>query len=256
MNIDNSYDIIQTPKLIDINGTLTKFESNFKVTSDSPFYIAVLNQKMLDEGDIKFRQPDVQSSGTVKYDRDEHLPHFIALKADSPMKVNVQVNTVPLESPIKLQDYQPQNQHPTPRQVTQLEPSQSLPSSQQLRPIIHNHKPTLYQPPPTPQKQVRFAPQKSQISPFVIIGVIAVVFGAIFIFSKMKKPTSKAVGGNIKFPFLNHKISAPSQPPSSDSPSPQLSLPPSLPPSLPSVPQLPQVGGDSLLDKIKSFPIS
>lgn len=123
MNVNNTYDIIKTPKLIDLNGNLTKFECQFQATSDSPFYIAVMNQKMLDNGEIQFRPPEKQSGGTVKYDRDEHLPHYIALKADTNCKVNVQIKTTPLESPIKLQDYAeappPQMPQVTPVEIPQ-----------------------------------------------------------------------------------------------------------------------------------------
>ncbi len=104
MNITNTYDIIQTPKLIDLNGSSTKFECTYRVNSNDPFYLAAVNQKMLD-GDIKYQAPNIYFEGSVKYDRNEHLPHYLVLKADKNCKVNVTIKTTPLSAPITMNDY-------------------------------------------------------------------------------------------------------------------------------------------------------
>lgn len=241
MNINNTYDIIKTPKLIDLNGDLTKFESEFKVSSNVPFYIAVVNQKMLDNNEIQFRPPENKSSGTVKYERDEHIPHYLVLKSDLNCKVNVNIKTKPLESPIKLGDYAPkkpptnQNSHP---QITPIY-SEPEPNYEQYNdPYQDEHEQYIQNMQNMQNSQLQQSTKRLNFGTIVIICIIAALFGGVFLFSKKKKP----VPVSIPFP-LTQNITPPSI---INSPSP----PPLAPPSFP------QLESANLLDKIKSFPIT
>jgi len=248
MNINNNYDIIKTPKLIDLNGDITKFDCHFKITSESPFYVSVLNQKMLDNGDIQFRPPEKQAGGTVKYERDEHLPHFLALKADKDCKVNVQIRTVPLEPPIKLQDYQPQQ----PQQPQQFQPGQSPVTPINYPPEVQQPPQQQIQPQDFQQYQQQYQQQydypeqkeqpKSKLNPYVLIAIVAGVFVVIYLITRKKEKPPK-MSMNLNPIELSKPVRT----------EPELLLPsltiPDVTPSLSS-------GSGSLIDKVKNFPIN
>lgn len=109
MNVQNTttiYDISSTPKLIDINKNMTKFECQFRVMSESPFYLTIVNQKSIDDGDdFVYRNPEKTTTGTVKYEKNVLLPHYMVLKSDAPTKVTVQLKIHPIEDPLKLTDF-------------------------------------------------------------------------------------------------------------------------------------------------------
>lgn len=243
MNINNNYDIIQTPKLIDINGNLTKFASEFKITSDQPYYIAIVNQKMLDNNEIQFRPPEKYSEGSVRYEQNEHLPHYIALKSDQNCKVNVQLKTTPLESPIKLQDYIPKSQTSQPPRKTPIQLEYVAP--QQVKSEYADSSDTMA---PTTSK-------KSNIGLIVIIGIIALLFGGVFLFAKRKSGSHEPIPlkpisvPRIKIPPITPIMtSIPAIP--SISPS-----PPSIQAPVPQISQ-PSLDASALMDSIKSYPIT
>jgi hypothetical protein len=234
MNIDTTYDITKTIKLIDMNGSLVNFISEFAVSSPDPFYIAVVNQKMLDTlggNDIPFRQPEKEASGTVKYENNEHLQHYIVLKADGNTKVHIRVRTV--ELPIQSNNPVAQNKN-------------DIPNVSNIAHLIHTD----------PHSQTQQQTPKKRFNIFILLGLIALAVGAILIFWRKPKKTSQiqasltSVPTPLVLPPQAQQASIVPQTPLDLLPVSKVShiIPPLQIPSTPIAPQIP-----SLLDRVRDL---
>ena len=221
MNITNTYDIINTPKLIDLNKNFVKFECVYKVDSPTPFHLAAVNQKMLDN-EINFKGPQKHFEGSVKYAGDENIPHYLILKADTNCKVTVSIKCKPLESPITMKDYkEPINQQVN--GVTYL----ANPTTPPIKPMYYQH-PTVNN--FTVQNE-NAESRKTSIGKIILI-IILILF-IVFIFWTTRASANKISKNSFRLPIQSISNSEPEI---------LTTIPMSIKP-------------ETLLDKLKQFPI-
>jgi len=111
LELKTTVEVEKSMKLIDINGKKINFRSECIVTptSDEPFYIAIVNQNDLDNGDVNFEVCKGVFSRRVTYESedDEHINHYIAFKKlpstdeKKLIKPNVIVRLTELDKPKK-----------------------------------------------------------------------------------------------------------------------------------------------------------
>jgi hypothetical protein len=111
LELKTTVEVEKSMKLIDINGKKINFRSECIVTptSDEPFYIAIVNQNDLDNGDVNFEVCKGVFSRRVTYESedDEHINHYIAFKKlpstdeKKLVKPNVIVRLTELDKPKK-----------------------------------------------------------------------------------------------------------------------------------------------------------
>lgn len=100
MKTTQSYNINEIKKLIDLNGSYTNFNLNFKATSvdSKPFKAVVVDQVSLESNDI----PDYKVAsdgiitGNVKSDSGVYINYYLMLKSDEPNIVDVEIDLTPL----------------------------------------------------------------------------------------------------------------------------------------------------------------
>jgi ATP-dependent Zn protease len=97
------YKIGPVRTLVDLNGDLTYFKSQFKVSSEPSnnshnFEMIVLSQEKLDSydksQDIKLKTVDKQISGEIVVDSGIYQGHYLLLKSSSPMNCMVEIETI------------------------------------------------------------------------------------------------------------------------------------------------------------------
>jgi hypothetical protein len=105
--VNKEIDVSSMMQLIDINGSMKNFQTEFTVKVNDPsktVFVAIVNQEQLDNGEIHF---DPTESGLyskrVTY-QGEHLNHFIALKKqaggdEEDIKCSVMIRLKELEPP-------------------------------------------------------------------------------------------------------------------------------------------------------------
>ena len=111
LELKTTIEVEKSMKLIDINGKKINFRSECIVTptSDEPFYIAIVNQTDLDNGDINFEVCKGVFSRRVTYESedDEHINHYIVFKKlpstdeKKSVKPNIIVRLTELDKPLK-----------------------------------------------------------------------------------------------------------------------------------------------------------
>ena len=111
LELKTTVEVEKSMKLVDINGKKINFRSECIVTptSDEPFYIAIVNQNDLDNGDINFEVCKGVFSRRVTYEseEDEHINHYIVFKKlpstdeKKLVKPNVMVRLTELDKPKK-----------------------------------------------------------------------------------------------------------------------------------------------------------
>jgi hypothetical protein len=111
LELKTTVEVEKSMKLIDINGKKINFRSECIVTptSDEPFYIAIVNQNDLDNGDVNFEVCNGVFSRRVTYESedDEHINHYIAFKKlpstdeKKLIKPNIIVRLTELDKPKK-----------------------------------------------------------------------------------------------------------------------------------------------------------
>ena len=111
LELKTTVEVEKSMKLIDINGKKINFRSECIVTptSDEPFYIAIVNQNDLDNGDVNFEVCKGVFSRRVTYESedDEHINHYIVFKKlpttdeKKLVKPNVIVRLTELDKPKK-----------------------------------------------------------------------------------------------------------------------------------------------------------
>lgn len=112
MNSKKTYRIGPTQTLVDINGELVNFVSEWNVTGNQSFQIKVVTQEDLDsETPIEFIDAmdagDVKGiSGNVKNDKNQPKSYYLILKADSPVDVTVELKTEEVEPNLEISEQQ------------------------------------------------------------------------------------------------------------------------------------------------------
>ena len=111
LELKTTIEVEKSMKLVDINGKKIHFRSECIVTptSDEPFYIAIVNQNDLDNGDVNFEVCKGVFSRRVTYESedDEHINHYIVFKKlpstdeKKLVKPNVIVRLTELDKPKK-----------------------------------------------------------------------------------------------------------------------------------------------------------
>lgn len=101
-SIDEEYEIGPIMKLIDLNNDVTNFELSFKVStqSEQEFEMVVVNQALLDEGEIKYQKVKGELGGDIVRRDNVYQNFMIVLRSETPMKVRVQTQFKQLPLPI------------------------------------------------------------------------------------------------------------------------------------------------------------
>lgn len=101
-SINTQYDIGQIMKLIDLNGNVTNFEIDFKVSAldNSEFYMVIVDQNTLDEETLNYKSIKGTISGNIRNDKNQYNSYMMALKADKPCTISVTTDFKPLSDNI------------------------------------------------------------------------------------------------------------------------------------------------------------
>ena len=114
LELKTKVEIDKSMKLIDINGKKISFRSDCFIKPNNPndsFYVAIVNQTDLDEGNIKFEVASNIFKRRVTYESSdgEHLNHYIAVKklptnpTENPIACDVIIRLTELDTQIELQ---------------------------------------------------------------------------------------------------------------------------------------------------------
>lgn len=105
-------------QLVDLNGTRKNFQSEFVVQSTAPgksFKACVITQDQLDNGQMNFENSENgKYARRVKYQEDEHLNHFIAIRNADNSDTEIECSVV-----VRLKELPP---NPTPKPPVQPDP--------------------------------------------------------------------------------------------------------------------------------------
>ena len=247
---NKTYPCSDVRQLIDLNGDATNFNAKFTLTSTNgeEFDMLIVDQTMLDnQKDLQYKRvTEGTISGKIELDKNVYQNYFIILRSDKPIEINVEIDFERLPDRMPVPEQFPQHQH---------------------------------QPPPPP-------PKKSRLWVKILIGVA--IIGAIVLIYFMffhKKGENKDVEGApeglvtiseaklVQPPASKSKKSKREKPPTfpkfdkspvgrSPPSTPSYSEPPSLGPSPPRqqipkniAPPTRKKAPDTLLSRLKTFPI-
>uniref|UniRef100_A0A6C0KF28 Uncharacterized protein n=1 Tax=viral metagenome TaxID=1070528 RepID=A0A6C0KF28_9ZZZZ len=99
--VNKSMELSSMMQLVDLNGTMVNFQSDFTIASDDTnILVAIVNQNQLDSGDFQFEQVNGSYSRRITYQENEHQNHYIALKCGPTQTAKCQVT-------IRLRELQP-----------------------------------------------------------------------------------------------------------------------------------------------------
>lgn len=102
-----TYSISKIKKLIDVNNDMINFKLNFNIVAHdttNPFSALIVNQSTLDnteQGNLEYKLVHGSLSGEVIADKNVYQNYFIILKADVPMDVDVELQTLRLPDHIE-----------------------------------------------------------------------------------------------------------------------------------------------------------
>jgi hypothetical protein len=97
-SVSKTYTIGKLKQLIDLNEDSVNFKTEFKVTSASPFDMAVVDQTALDSNEFEYKHVTTEEiSGNVKNDKNIYQNYFMILKADAPTEVQVYLEKQEIE---------------------------------------------------------------------------------------------------------------------------------------------------------------
>ena len=103
MQFTKEYVIEDIRQLIDINGDLGIFETNFTIKTENPedvVDVAIVNQQILDEGsEIDYKNIKGEFSNVFKVEGGTAQGYYLVLKASKPTKLVITVNTIPMNIP-------------------------------------------------------------------------------------------------------------------------------------------------------------
>lgn len=187
MNVSNK------KQLIDLNGDSVNFDVNFKLTSQSPFYMVVVNQSTLDENKpIEYKHvTNGEISGNIVSDSGNYDNYFIIIKSDNPAVVQVTLDKkeVPLLPTTKADVHHPPDVNTNNDTYIQ----------RSYNPQQYYDNQQIVQTPPKPrehQQESWWSRWKYTIIIVVIIGLVA--GGSYYYYKTRVKPIKSPSGTEIK----------------------------------------------------------
>mgnify|MGYP000676862019 CR=1 FL=1 len=89
------YNVSKIQQLIDLNGSTTNFDINFKVVSENkqPFQVIVADQSTIDNNpNLAFQTANGEISGQLTQDKNIYQNYFLILKSEQPCVCLVEIN--------------------------------------------------------------------------------------------------------------------------------------------------------------------
>lgn len=178
-------ELTNTMTLLDLNGTVKSFKSEFVISSKDParkYLIAIITQDQLDNGDIQYvaSEQDGKFARKVSYHLPDHLNHFIAIKKDVDDKsetphvcdVYIRLTEEKIEEPeeeLKM----------SPIKRVDLEDPPVIPKSilkesisQEIRDELSKE---IYEKYVLPSAECQTSAEDNSTNPFMVIGIVCVV---------------------------------------------------------------------------------
>ena len=79
--VNKDMELTSMMQLVDLNGTMVNFQSDFTITTPDDVLVAIVNQQQLDNGELQFDKAGKSYSRRVTYQENEHQNHYIAIKS-------------------------------------------------------------------------------------------------------------------------------------------------------------------------------
>ena len=79
--VNKEMELTSMMQLVDLNGSMVNFQSDFTITSTGDILVAIVNQHQLDNGEINFERVNGSYSRRIVYQDNVHQNHFLALKS-------------------------------------------------------------------------------------------------------------------------------------------------------------------------------
>jgi hypothetical protein len=79
--VNKDMELTSMMQLVDLNGTMVNFQSDFTITTSDEILVAIVNQHQLDNGELHFEQAGKSYSRRVTYQENEHQNHYLAIKS-------------------------------------------------------------------------------------------------------------------------------------------------------------------------------
>jgi hypothetical protein len=89
--VNKDMDLTSIMQLVDLNGTMVNFQSDFTITSPGEISVAIVNQHQLDNGEIQFEKVSGSYSRRITYQENVHQNHFLALKSNPPTTCHITI---------------------------------------------------------------------------------------------------------------------------------------------------------------------
>ena len=98
--VNKDMDLTSIMQLVDLNGTMVNFQSDFTITSPGEISVAIVNQHQLDNGEIHFEKVSGSYSRRITYQENVHQNHFLALKSNPPVTchITIRLKELPLNA--------------------------------------------------------------------------------------------------------------------------------------------------------------
>jgi hypothetical protein len=89
--VNKDMDLTSIMQLVDLNGTMVNFQSDFTITSPGEISVAIVNQHQLDNGEIQFEKVSGSYSRRITYQENVHQNHFLGLKSNPPTTCHITI---------------------------------------------------------------------------------------------------------------------------------------------------------------------
>jgi len=98
--VNKDMDLTSIMQLVDLNGTMVNFQTDFTITSPGEISVAIVNQHQLDNGEIHFEKVSGSYSRRITYQENVHQNHFLGLKSNPPTTchITIRLKELPLNS--------------------------------------------------------------------------------------------------------------------------------------------------------------
>ena len=89
--VNKDMDLTSIMQLVDLNGTMVNFQSDFTITSPGEISVAIVTQHQLDNGEIQFEKVSGSYSRRITYQENVHQNHFLGLKSNPPTTCHITI---------------------------------------------------------------------------------------------------------------------------------------------------------------------
>ena len=98
--VNKDMELTNIMQLVDLNGTMVNFQSDFTITSPGEISVAIVNQHQLDNGEIHFEKVSGSYSRRITYQENVHQNHFLGLKSNPPTTchITIRLKELPLNA--------------------------------------------------------------------------------------------------------------------------------------------------------------